>query len=159
MAVPGALGRAVQHVTVGTVLGMRERADRDAEVDLHELDLQYQLEVSGDAGTIVAWAEIPVEFEEWEFHYAPANRESDLVWPQMTYGAHIDRGGPVGIFAHVSAWTQREETGAIVGAIVQVGAIADALKPFGGTVHVTFQGYGMSRDDLADSPDLEAGTE
>jgi hypothetical protein len=151
----GEMGRVLQEVVIGTQRQRRERARRDLEGNLAERELQYQLPVRGNAADVLGWGEIELEFE-WEFHYAPAQRESDLDWPHMTYGAQIDSGGPVALFCCVTGWAVDERTDAITGCALAVAALGDG--DFAGLLHVSFQGFAISRDDFDDT-DLTTGTD
>lgn len=176
----GEMIRTLQSIQIGTALALSSKRGRDDELDMHDIDLQYQLPISGVATSIIGWGQIALEFE-WQFHYAPANRDSRLVWPNFTYGAYIP-GSPVGVLACVTDWMIDDDTNAIVGAELAVGAIsggtaeapasanpdttgdatpsaAQVGAAFQGQLHVNFQGWAMSRDDFSDTPDLETGAD
>lgn len=149
--------RTVQSIQIGNALDMQKKVDQDLEMNMQEIDLQYQLPVSGIASdTSTPWATVELDFE-WEFYYAPGNRDNDLAWPHMTYGAYVP-GSPVAVIAAVTAWKIDPDTDAITGAIVGITAFGENT-PFEGVLHVTFQGWAMSRDDFADASDLETGVD
>lgn len=184
----GEMIRTLQSIQIGTALALSGKRSRDDELDMHDIDLAYQLPISGVATSIIGWGQIEIEFE-WQFHYAPANRDSRLVWPNFTYGAYIPSSlaegstiVPVGVLACVMDWMIDQDTNAIVGAVLAVGALgtgtaedpasanpdttedstpsaAQVGTPFQGQLHVNFQGWAMSRDDFSDTPDLETGAD
>jgi hypothetical protein len=156
MAIRGEMSRMLQEVVISTDRLGRERTERDTEGALLERELQFQLPIRGRAEQLLGWGEIELEFE-FEFYYAPAQRDSDLDWPQMTYGYQISSGGPVGVFCCVTGWVVDERTDAVTGCKLAVSAIGDS-QDFTGLVHVSFQGYAISRDDFDDT-DLNFGTD
>lgn len=155
--VRGQMIETVQSIHIGAVLDVEKRKQRNDELDMHEIDLQYQMPVEGTSGDLTStWASIEIDFE-WEFHYAPGNRENDLGVPQFTYGAVAgpDRI-PVALLACVTEWKIDEDTKAINGCFLSAVAYGPA-RPIKCQLHVTFQGYAMSRDDFSDASDLETG--
>jgi hypothetical protein len=169
----GEMVRTLDSIQIGAALAMQKKRDRDDELAMHEIDLQYQLPINGIATSIIGWGTIEIEFE-WEFHYAPANRDSRLVFPHMTYGAYVPPPAPpIAVLACVTDWMIDPDTNAIVGAIIAVGAFASVAPPtttdgssdtpaeqgvtWKGHLHVSFQGWAMGRDDFSDTPDLESG--
>lgn len=156
MGVRGEMVRTVQSIQIGTALDIQKRADQDLELDMQEIDLQYQLPVSGTAGDASEWETVELDFE-WEFFYAPSNRDSDLAYPHMTYGAYVP-GVPVALFACVNVWKVDTDTDAITGVVLAVTALGNQVD-FAGSLHLNFQGYALSRDDFSDSSDLETGVD
>lgn len=151
MAQVGSMIRAVHEITIGAAKATEKRDRQLSELGFQEIDLQYQLPIQGEGTDIPVFDTVEINFE-WEFHYAPAQRDSDLEVPHMTYGAYLTDGS-AGIFANVKSWKANPANDGITGCTIQVGAIGN--QNFAGWLHVTFQGFAMSRDDLSDNPDLE----
>lgn len=141
--------RVVQELTVGHVRSAQKLKAQNEQLALQEVELQYQLPINGRASKVISWDSVKFDFE-WDFHTAPGQRDSDLELPQMTYGAYIPRGGPVGVFACVRDYKENEKTGAVNGATVAIGVIADGSTEFRGFLNVTFQGFAMSNDAFDD---------
>lgn len=156
MAVAGHLDRAVAQLQIGHVRSMQRRERQNQEYGLQELDLQYQLPVSGRASPSPGWGAVELNFE-WSFHYAPANRDSDLEVPHVTFGAYITKGAPVALHACVTDWKVEQANEGITGCTIQVAAFASSPvgRDFAGFLHANVQGYATSRDDLSDNPDME----
>jgi hypothetical protein len=143
------LPRVMQNLTIGVVRETQERERRALALGLQEIDQQFQIPVSGSAGTTIAWSSAAVGFD-YPFAYAPGMRDSDLDVPQMTYGAVIESGTPVVLTAVVTDWTREPTDDSITGATLQIGAYspgAAAAIDFGAFLHVTFQGYGALLED------------
>lgn len=145
--------RVIHEITIGGAKATAKRDEQNRELGLEELDLQFQLPISGTATPNVAWSSVEIVFDV-EFHYAPAQRDSDLEVPHMTYGAYLPVG-QVGIVAMVRSWKVEPKNDGITGCTLNIGCFASSSQAFTGDLHVTFQGFGMSRDDLSDNPDLE----
>lgn len=152
------LQRSLSAMTLGSVRDYENRLDRGESLEaLQEVDSVHQLPISGEAGTIIAWSMIEIEFGV-HFHEAPVQRDSPYWRPIFTYGTVIDSDTPVAITACVMRWNHKGEgagspyQGAIRGARVAVGAHSPgaitAIR-FKGRLHVCFTGYG-SLDDQAD---------
>lgn len=139
----GHLARALRGLTVDAVRAQRARTSLDRTMGANELDLQYQVDVSGQADSYVALTVVEIDFEV-DFYYAPGNRDSDLQRPHMTCGGEADSQVILG--ATVVAWHDNALTGAIQGADVAVSVHAPSLTDFKGKVHLNFQGWGMVRD-------------
>lgn len=141
------LGRALQGLTIGVV---RDAARLDANrrsLGMRETTQQFQIPVSGQAGTAVAWSSTTVSFDA-PFSVAPGQRDSDLELPQMTYGAHLELG-PVMLSAHVSGW-QFDDDQSVTAATIEIGTHAPgATAPvdFTGFVHATFEGWAALHED------------
>ena len=155
MPVRGEMVRTLQEIQIGAPLSMAQRLARNAEMDLHEIDLQYQVAITGVSGNVPGWGTIQIEFE-WEFHYAPIQRDSRLEVPHFTYGAYVPFGGPVAVQACVVEWAVDLDTDAITGALVALAALGSG-EEFNGSAHLTFQGLALLREDFSDSSDLEIG--
>jgi len=139
----GHLERALRELTIGAVQAGRAHDQLNRTMGATELDLQYQLEISGKADTVIALTTKSIDFEI-DFFYAPGNRDSDLERPHMIFGGEAD--APVALSATVVAWHEDPDSGAVTGADVAIGACAPTLTPFTGKVHITFQGWGLVRD-------------
>lgn len=150
MATPsGHLQRALHGLTVGAVNAQRAKERRNREMATTEVDFQYRIEISGTASAGIAFVEVELDFDV-EFYYAPAQRDSDLERPHMTFGGEAD--GQVGITATVVAWKEDEMTGAITGATVAIGVLASVNTDFSGAAHVNFQGWGARREGASEGP-------
>lgn len=143
----GALRRAMAQVTLGTALRIQARAQREAQVAIRELDLQYQVPISGTADSGPAFSTVTLEFDV-DFFYAPGQRDSELTRPHMTFGGEAD--GEIMLTATVTDWTIDDDNGAITGCTVAVGAVAATSTAFKGLVHLNFQGWGAIREADSD---------
>lgn len=143
----GAIQRAISTVMIGTAQKMKARDAREAQVALEEFDLQYQLPVSGIAGTIIGFSSIDIEFEH-DFFYAPGQRDSELTVPQFHFGPEIPQD--VMVTASVADWLIDNDNGAIHGATVKVAVLGAAEENYSGKIHVTFQGWGGLREPDSD---------
>jgi hypothetical protein len=139
------LGQAMRGLTIGTVESMRD-FDRKRRMDgLQEIEEQIHIVVSGRAEEFADWDTTLIEFET-KFVDATGQRSSAFDRPHFTYGAVILTGPPLAIVACVTDWktTGANET---VGAKVAVGCLAtDKAAKFKADVHLSFQGFGSSRD-------------
>lgn len=152
------LQRSLGAMTLGSVRDYEDRLTRAASLEsLQEVDSVHQLPISGEAGTVIAWSTIDIEFGV-HFHEAPAQRDSPYWRPIMSTGVVIDSDTPVVVAACVVRWSHKGEgagspyQGAVRGARVAVGAHSPgAMSPikFRGRLHLTFSGYG-ALDDQAD---------
>lgn len=109
---------------------------------LRETDQQFQVPVSGEAGTAPTWEQIKVTFDE-EIFFAPAQRDNPLEEPHFTFGSSMQSEVPVILHATVQRWIQ-DSAGNFTGAVVNIGssgATGDAPIPFSAIVHLTFQGF------------------
>ena len=141
----GSVERVLAHIGVRTHQRIRAKDRRNERNAGRELELQYQYEISGTATVAPVWMELPAINFDYSLHYAPGQRESTLEEPHFTYGSKTNP--PVGIHATVKEWLQDENTGAVVGAIVAVAALAGGSTPFKGKVHLTFQGFGTLNEE------------
>lgn len=141
--------RVMQGLSIGTVQETTRRAEKARELGLREIEVQFQIPVAGSAGTVIEWDSSSCDFD-YPFYYAPGARDSDLDTPQMLYGAVIESGSPVVLTACVTAWKQDESDDSYIGATLAIGAyspgVAEAVS-FGGSLHVSFQGYGALLED------------
>lgn len=154
----GSVIRTLQAIQIGSTKAMQQRETRNRELGLNEIDVQYQVTVEGTASLVPAFSPIDLDFE-WEFHHAPSNRDSDLWMPHVSVGSYIHQGGPLIVSACVLSWDENPDNGGITGGTVGIGVMGASATPeqFGGYVHLTFQGYAISRDDMEDNPDLIEG--
>lgn len=146
---PGDVQRVLQGITIGVVQEQHRRAESAAELGLREIEGQFQFDISGQAGTTIAWDESDCSFD-YPFYYAPGMRDSDLETPHMTYGAIIESATPVAVVACVREWKQDPTDDSYIGATVAIGVFspgAEAAIEYGGAVHVSFQGYGALLED------------
>lgn len=147
-----AVGRAVAALSLGAVRETQRREARRRNMGLEEMDLQFQVAISGDAGTQADWDTFSIDFD-FPFYYAPGNRDSDLDRPHFTFGAVVEDGSPVVVSACVTGWQLNEETQGVTGATVAVCAVAPGTSQpvsFGGYVHLNFQGYAGVAEDETD---------
>lgn len=158
MAPKGSIIRTLQAVQIGTTQAMQKRDQRNRELGLNEVDVQYHVVIDGTASLTPAFATIDLDFE-WEFHSAPSQRDSELWMPHFTDGAYIHQGGPLIVSCAVMSWDENPDNGGISGATVSIGVQNASIEatPFGGYAHLTFQGFAISRDDMEDNPDLIEG--
>lgn len=137
----GALRRAMDGLTIGITRAQESRRERDRQMGIGEIDLQYQIEISGYAGVLPGFTVIDIDFDH-DFFYAPGQRDATHEMPHFTFGAVVTPG--VMVTAHVNEWKTDERTGAIVGASVGIGAIG--VGRYSGHAHLNFQGYGDLRE-------------
>lgn len=139
--------RAITALTVGVAKSTEKRRARQAELGLGESFQQFQVPISGTAGTLPAFTNVSVDFD-YPFHYAPGQRDSDLEVPHAGFGAEADEQIMFG--ATVIAWVIDDGNGAYTGATVAISAMAaDDDTSFTGSVHLTFQGF-SAPDDTTD---------
>jgi hypothetical protein len=141
--------RAISDLTLGVAKSRQRKLQRDAEMGLRERLLQYQSVISGQATPGIAYAEVSVDFD-YDFYYAPGNRDSDLARPQFWFGLEVNK--QVLASAQVRSWVDDDNTGATIGAVVELAIMATVLTKYSGVLHMTFQGYGALND--GDSPDI-----
>lgn len=160
-----ALGRAVRRLSVGGAVALeRRRAMLDID-KLHEMELQFQIPLSGTVDEGVYWSEATLEFE-YDFFSAPSQRDSPLTMPHFTYGAVVSgesvaesnpNGVPYVTCAVVEYVTDARE--AVTGARVAVGVSApDGETEYEGYVHLSFQGFGTPSEDL-DAVETDQGVD
>lgn len=142
----GAVQRVLSRITIGTHQAIRARDDNRARNKPREMEQQFQYAISGLAAPAPTFAELTIEFEN-AFHFAPAQRESNLEYPHFTYGSQTSPA--VGVHATVTEWIRDETNGSIIGAKVAVGAVGASVA-FTGVVHLTFQGFGTLNEEDAE---------
>lgn len=136
----GASTRALLEITIGATKSMQARQARDAQMGLNELELQFQVKISGTATSGLAWGEVMEIPFDFPLHYAPGQRDSELVRPHFWYGVEITTATPVLATAVVTEWLTDEDNGATIGANVQMGVIG--AGDYAAVMHLTFQGFG-----------------
>jgi hypothetical protein len=129
---------------------IQAKAHQADDYALREVELQYQIDITGQAGPFAEWQEISIAFDEILYD-APGQRNSDNDEPHVWFGKVIDTAQPVFIDAHVSDW-DINDSGHTTGVTVRVG-VFDLGKPdeqqdtyFSGRLHVTIQGLGAPDD-------------
>lgn len=144
-----ALDRMADEITLGVARSMQARRERDADMGFDEAEQEFQVEVSGTGDTTAGFASKEIEFD-YQFIYAPAQRDSDLEVPQFSYGFECD--ADIMLSAHVREWLRDASNGAYVGATVRVGVLAGASGvAYSGVLHLSFAGYGAP---IESSPDI-----
>lgn len=141
-----AITRSLLKLGYQNVLDIQRSQHRSDATKLAEVFQQYQMDVSGVAGS-GAYCDFTVTFQE-VLYYAPLQRNLKLEDPHVTYGYQLD-SGDAKLHAYVKSWTL-DENANYLGAIVRVHVEQFAwapLSPFSGAVHVTFQGYGVPAED------------
>jgi hypothetical protein len=140
----GVLQRAVRTTLLGAHQAIEARKVRDENMALGEVELQYQLEVSGTAEVAPSFASVHVDFDH-RFYYAPGQRDSELREPHMWFGARLD--ADVHYSVHVRQWIVDPDDGAVIGCDLRASASAAVSTPYKGVVHVTIQGWGGLNED------------
>lgn len=136
--IEGAVGRLLDAITVGAPQKMRRKDALEAQHKLREIEQQFQFEISGVATKTLTFEEVTVPFD-YNYYYAPGQRESNLDFPHFTFGSQTNPS--VGVHATISQWMRDQPDGSINGAVVAVGAHGNN-QAFTGVVHLTFQGFG-----------------
>lgn len=147
-----ALERSIQALTIDSIRALDKRRTMLGYDAMGEFEQQFQLEIDGSAGAIIAWHEIEITFSV-DFYRAEDQRDSPYTVPHFTYGAVITGGTPALITACVRRW-DIDDSDTVHGATVAVGVCnpgATAATPFVGYLHLTFQGYGAPVEGEADT--------
>lgn len=116
-----------------------------------EIQQQYQVEIGGVAGA-GAFTESTIHFQE-TMYYAPLQRNITTEDPQVTWGVNLDKGDAF-VSVHVKRWLL-DDNANYIGAVLRIGVMQGAYagqggvegSAFKGTIHVTFQGYGIPVED------------
>lgn len=148
-----ALSRSLRALSIGAIKSFDDATRQYQRDSLGELDHQFQVPISGEAGGVAAWQQLEVHF------FAPlidgrGERQSDYADPHFTYGSTITKGPPVGVLCNVRRWLEAD--GIYSGAVVEIGVFrpgATDSKTFAGEVHLNFQGYGLPDSDESDGED------
>jgi hypothetical protein len=141
-----AIARSLSRIGYRNVLDIQRAQSRNDGTKFAEVLQQYQMDVSGQAGS-GAFTDFTITFQE-ALYYAPLQRNLKLEDPHFTYGYQLDTGDAK-IVAYVKNWTL-DDNANYLGAIVRVHVEQfewAQLSKFSGTVHVTFQGYGVPVED------------
>lgn len=142
------LHRSVAAMGFGFQVAIGRKTAETARQKLAESDQQFQLGVSGLAGTIVAWSDARITFAE-TLVFAPTQRDSNrLPQPHVYFGSVLRSGPPVIITGIVDSWIQ-DRNGNFTGAHIKIGVHspgATAQVRFEAELHVTVQGFGAPTD-------------
>lgn len=148
----GGSGRAVRGLTLG-VLSAHARAKERRELEgLSEIEENIKIDVNGRAEEFAVWTRLYIDFET-VFIDASGQRDTEFDRPHFTYGAVVNKGGPVGLLACVTDWdvNEREE---VIGCVIAIASIAtDLSRKFQAELHARFQGYGMPADAYGGMPE------
>jgi hypothetical protein len=142
--------RAVSKMAFNISEAIQTKAHVADDYALAEVELQYQIEISGQAGPFAEWQEVSISFDQILYD-APAQRASDNDEPHVWIGKVLDTAEPVFIDVHVSDW-DINDSGHTTGCTVRVGVFDPALpdtaqeKYFAGRIHLTVQGLGAPDD-------------
>lgn len=146
MPVPtGNSGRAVRGLTLGVSSAMKRAKEQRELEGLADTEENIKVDVVGRAEEFPIWTQVHIEFET-VFIDASGQRDTEFDRPHFTYGAVVEKGGPLGIIACVTSWdvNNRDE---VTGCVLGISAIAtDQGRRFQGELHARFQGYGMPAD-------------
>jgi hypothetical protein len=128
-------------VSIEHVQALEERRERLGFDLLQELEQQFQIVISGSAGTTLAWTSRTLEFDV-EFINAVNQRYSNLTEPHFYYGVKVAQ--LVLVTVNVSSYVI-DDRDIITGANINIGVVAPGTAfavAFGGRVDLTFQGFG-----------------
>lgn len=151
-----ALNRSIRALTIDGIRALDKRREMLGFDAMGEIEQQFQLEIEGSAGAIIAWSEVNVAFHV-DFYSAADLRDSPYTVPHFTFGAVLTGGAPALISACVREW-DIDDTDTVHGAKVAVGVCnpgATQATRFDGYLHLTFQGYGAPVEGSL--PDLDTG--
>lgn len=138
--------RAIQALTLGVAKSRQKARAYEAEAGFAETEQQFQFPISGHGGPTAAFATKEITFD-YPFYYAPGQRDSDLEKPQMRSG--FVSPNDIMVTIGVQSWTVNEDTGGIIGCVLNVGVLAAVNVTFAGVAHAEFQGF-SAPDDHAD---------
>lgn len=139
----GSLPRIMAELSLGSNRRMRQRERRDLDMGFSEVVQQYQINIEGEPGGAFGFASVDVSFA-YPFYYAPAQRDSDLDVPHMTFGGEASTD--LAMSAVVTSWDRDADNDAINGATVCVGVLG-ASETYTGVVHLSFQGFAALGED------------
>lgn len=152
----GHLRSAVSKITVDTHRQMRAKA---VEHDYYKLDErwhQFQADFAGTVGFVPVEAQLVINFDIMFLFEYGYRRDSQLGEPQTHFG-FTSLSAPPGTvpYAHVESWIQDADFN-YIGANVIVGVHNPMIGimgtdpttslNFSGTLHASFQGYGVPLD-------------
>lgn len=142
------LHRSIAAMGFGLQNEIAAKARETERSKLAESVQQFQIEVAGEAGGLVAWSDAEIRFAEI-LHYAPFQRDSNrLTEPHVYFGSVLESGPPVVISAVVTEWVQntaRNFTGAKLKVGVHIPGGTTTVA-FAAVLHVTVQGFGEPLD-------------
>lgn len=143
------LHRALAQVTVDSHRQIRARDKQATHYELAEREQQFQLDISGSVGSnIPAETSKKILFDQIFVWDAGVRRDSQLGEPLVRFGFTLTNA-PKGTvpYAYVSSWIQDDDLN-YVGANVTIAVHnpTDAIGKYAGTLHCSFQGYGMPLD-------------
>lgn len=142
--------RLATELVLGPGRQVEARRAATAADALGEIEQQFQIGAHGEAGTVLAWANVTVVFDV-EFVPARYQRYSNLAVPNFTFGYEALDAVPVLVTAVVLGW-DTDDRDIITGATIGVGCVSPAVEfttPFSGRVHMNFQGYGAVAEPSA----------
>jgi hypothetical protein len=148
----GALARSLRTMTVGTVQAHQELRDAYAADSLGELDMQFQVPVTGEAAAKIGWVKVNVEFAA-PLIAADDERQSPYSDPLFTSGFVLLTEDPVLHSVYVRRWVlDTADVDYYTGAEVRIGIWSPTPKrvPFKAEAHLNFQGYGTPNEPLTD---------
>lgn len=141
------LGRAVAAVTANFVRAREAKAVNNQDRGAERIE-QIQVDVSGNAGNVVAWTTVTIIFDTL-FYVTTGNTQGMLERPHLSVGADQSSLSPVMLTANVMSWLLTEDAD-VEGCTVALGVVApgvSAAVPFVGRVHLTFEGFGTPYDE------------
>lgn len=138
--------RSIQALTLGVAKSRQKARAYEAEAGFAETEQQFQFRISGHGGASAAFATKTITFD-FPFYYAPGQRDSDLEKPQFRSGH--ESPDDIMVTIGVLSWTVDEDTGGVIGCVLNVGVLAAADVTFSGVAHAEFQGF-SAPDDHAD---------
>jgi hypothetical protein len=144
----GGDGRLIDGLTVDRTTTLETKRKEAGFDSLNEIEQQIQIEISGTASSVPTQQEVDVAFDIL-FVNATEQRYSNLTVPQVSWGLVLDTPDLIIATVAVVSWNI-EDTEAISGARVAVGAYWPGEALFEGTIHMTFQGYGFPSDETAE---------
>jgi hypothetical protein len=129
------------------IAAARERKTRTlADELLGEREEQFQVEITGTAGAL-AWSTIELGFEH-VYSEAIARRTSQLKVPQFHAGFELRQPRDRGVVLHAQVARWLYDGPHVGGVLVRLGAEDPyGPTPYRAVAHLTFQGYGVLRDD------------
>lgn len=150
----GSPERALASLTLD-VLNRVERARVQRALEgLVEREEQFKIDVEGRAEEFPIWTDVHLKFGVI-FIDATERRDSPYDTPHFTYGAEVEKGGPINITGCVTRWDINDRN-EVTGCILAVGVSAtDVSRNFRGKLHARFQGFGAPRDTYGEINDLE----
>lgn len=157
------LARSIRRLAIGVVRDTDARKTGRTANGFAEREEQFQIAISGTATDYPLWTPVTVNFDT-AFTVATGRRDSMLQRPQLSTGfelTSVKRFNDLDAYEPVSAgvmfsaivreWGFDQGSYTLNAATVLIGAVApgDELL-FSGFVHLTFQAFGVPRDDQPD---------